>query len=946
MAGLRVVRQAGRRVEVAEHAEVADVREPRVVERRRADDQAPQPAAEAADPVAELQAVRRELQLADDPLVGLHVAGADGDAQPPQLCGLGREPVRRLGERERLLDGVLEARRGAAEAQARERAAPAAEEHADVVAPRKEAGAADDLSDLRRLVSVRRGGRRLEGTLIAHEHRERPSRSLQLDEELGPLDERAAEPAADEAIADHADPMAEQMPERRDVERFDDPVEALAIALLDGGGELLEQPLILCQLCDRLCETTRIERALGRLRRPGKLKAQEHALFAADPLACQPAAPEQRQLAQRTLVATLVLLLKRAVQRVERRLVLRECPRDDNDAAGTLELGWTTLVGLGGQLPTARRPLGGAFAAAPAVDQTATGSLDGPVLASSPDGQILAAAWVVGDPSTETGRIYASLLGASGQVLGAVALSGATDNASLPAIAIGADGRVAVAWTVTDPDDNGAVQAVHGTLGQPLVTRLLSGGESNVEQPDVAFDAAGVLQVAFTSFDEDFAGRIKVAAETPFGPFAPSRFVSPAGGDVTEASIAPAPGGGLAIAWNDLDRVDEVVVVGVEPAPGVPFSTVAVPGGGPSTSGRLATDPVTGAVTVAWIRWLGETGSALVADREAGGAIGAPQVVSGADDATELDVAYSRASDAAVVWRRNLGTEDDPAGDIRAAVYDAPRMPPPPPPLPPPPPPPLPPPILPPRPPLTLTSLAVDPACIRYGAPLTGTRRQLSFSFVLSEAATVRLQIQRRLNSGVQRRCPSARPRGPAGAVGRARDHRRGVGRRTQRRASRARGRGDRRERRTEAPQPPDDDAAAVGAPARRGASGPDDARARDVHRDDDGDRRRRPAQRHAVGEVLGPALVAGTSGRRFWPRAWLRVPRGKVAGPGAAQDRLEVSSPRRFFSARTNERRMHARADTWASRRLASPRQHDRRIRRRFLHRAGGSVSQGPGHP
>jgi hypothetical protein len=68
--------------------------------------------------------------------------------------------------------------------------------------------------------------------------------------------------------------------------------------------------------------------------------------------------------------------------------------------------------------------------------------------------------------------------------------------------------------------------------------------------------------------------------------------------------------------------------------------------------------------------------------------------------------------------------------------------------------------------PLTLRKLTVDPACIRYGAPLTGSRKRLSFSFDLSEAATLRLTIQRRLNSGVLGSCPSRRKPGQAGRLG------------------------------------------------------------------------------------------------------------------------------------------------------------------------------------
>jgi hypothetical protein len=68
--------------------------------------------------------------------------------------------------------------------------------------------------------------------------------------------------------------------------------------------------------------------------------------------------------------------------------------------------------------------------------------------------------------------------------------------------------------------------------------------------------------------------------------------------------------------------------------------------------------------------------------------------------------------------------------------------------------------------PLVLTNLGVDPKCIRYGAPVVGKRKRLTFGFVLSDAASVRLTIQRRLNSNVVRRCPPRLVRGEAGRLG------------------------------------------------------------------------------------------------------------------------------------------------------------------------------------
>ncbi|MDQ3675847.1 MAG: hypothetical protein M3401_03435 [Actinomycetota bacterium] len=290
-------------------------------------------------------------------------------------------------------------------------------------------------------------------------------------------------------------------------------------------------------------------------------------------------------------------------------------PSATYNGADILEIGWATLnVDEETLLSTARRPLGGPFAPGPPIG--GLGDAQGPVLATAPGGQIFAA-WVNDDS-----RIVASQLGDDGTPLGPVTISAAEEEASDPAIAVGADGRVAIAWTVLDElGENGVVYAVHGALGLPLVIHAVSTGEPNAITPDVAFDSAGVLQVAFTSASEDEAGRIKVAAETLLGPFAASRFVSPEGALASEPSIAPAPEGGLAIAWTEATATGLTVKVGVEPTPDAAFSTVDVPGGGAPTAPRLVVDPATGTVTVAWVRLSNAddaVGAALVATRAGG----------------------------------------------------------------------------------------------------------------------------------------------------------------------------------------------------------------------------------------------------------------------------------------------------------------------------------------
>lgn len=444
--------------------------------------------------------------------------------------------------------------------------------------------------------------------------------------------------------------------------------------------------------------------------------------------------------------------------------VSAQAPSAAYEGSGTLQVGWSTLSpDETSVLASARRPPGAAFAAADDL-AIAEGQLEGPVFAATPAGQIVAA-WA--ETRDERAQVFAALLGPSGNPGVVIGVSDADDDASEPAIAVGADGRAAIAWVITDPESGDSeVQAVHGVLGLGMATHPVSGDSAgNVGEPDVAFDGAGALQVAFTRFLEDGAS-VQVGAETPSGAFAAARTVSGGAADAEQPSIAAAPAGGLAIAWTQFEgEASEHVFIGVEAAPGAPVVAAGVPGGGQTRGAQLDVDPATSTLTAAWIRSTGSgPAAALVASRTASGQLEAPVVVSGGDDVSALDLAFSARGDAVLAWQRTL---DEESSDVRAAVFDAPAAPPPPPPPAPPPPPPpavAPPPA--PAVPLLLTSFAVDPSCIRYGAPFSGVRKRLRFSFVLSEPATVRLRIQQRLNSHAQRVCPPVRVKGAAGQLG------------------------------------------------------------------------------------------------------------------------------------------------------------------------------------
>jgi len=145
-----LVRQARPRVDVRVDREVADVGEPRVVEDRRADEDAEAPAANEAEPMAKLHAEALQPELLDAGDEGLLVAGAHCRAQPLELGRSLPQLPRRPPEGEGLLERIfdLDERELAAEPQAEEHAAPAAEEEADEVAELGETGGLDHGSKL------------------------------------------------------------------------------------------------------------------------------------------------------------------------------------------------------------------------------------------------------------------------------------------------------------------------------------------------------------------------------------------------------------------------------------------------------------------------------------------------------------------------------------------------------------------------------------------------------------------------------------------------------------------------------------------------------------------------------------------------------------------------------------------------------------------------------
>ena len=354
----------------------------------------------------------------------------------------------------------------------------------------------------------------------------------------------------------------------------------------------------------------------------------------------------------------------------------------------------------------------------------------------APTGQIFAA-WT--EPAGgERGRVWASALDAAGVPVGPVAIT-ARDRGC-----VGAVDRRRRRRSPGDRLDERPRRATARCSWCTLRCRarwlvsLVSGELPNAGQPDVAFDAAGNLHVAFTAFNNEARGTHQRRLRNPAGDLRRATRRRARGRQLDRSVDRPGrrrrprdrvdrdgrrqrhrPGRHRADAGRrGVDRCRARRGRGVGSAPG---------GGSDVGHADARLGPRDR-------RGDGGAGRQSPAERHDRGAR------RGVRD-RRRDLARSRLLGGG---RRRDRLAAQPrwgrrAGDIRAALYDKTREQPPPPP-------PVtatataasrdapPPAAATVRPALTLTSFAVAPPCIRYGAPFTGTRKRLSFSFVLSES--------------------------------------------------------------------------------------------------------------------------------------------------------------------------------------------------------------------
>jgi hypothetical protein len=409
-------------------------------------------------------------------------------------------------------------------------------------------------------------------------------------------------------------------------------------------------------------------------------------------------------------------------------------------------------------------------------------------------------------------RVRAVIRSADGGLSGVTTLSDAAGDASEPQVAATAAGAI-VAWlqttesTKTDGNRETTTTATRIQQAQRTPSGFTPGANASqatsttvttttraddeesvttgqeLDAPEAAADDRGGAAIAFllasvNEHDPPGSGDTRTSAaqvatgSLDAGVSAPAT-ISPPDQDADALSLSVAGDGAGVLAWTAGPTVHAA-----RRAPGGPYGAdelVAAAGSDPATAIRADGTPIV----------VYRSGGQIFAIAgTAGGAFESPVPLAPTDlQASAPAVSADVRGGAAAVWSLDPtpaeGDESVRVAELQPEPVAAPAPPPvapPPGPAPPeqPPAPPAAPPAAPLEPsapspssaPLILADLGTDPRCIRYGPPLVGDRKRLTFTFDLSEAASIQLTIQRRLNSNVMRRCPTRRVRGEAGRLG------------------------------------------------------------------------------------------------------------------------------------------------------------------------------------
>lgn len=289
---------------------------------------------------------------------------------------------------------------------------------------------------------------------------------------------------------------------------------------------------------------------------------------------------------------------------------------------------------------------GGASAGAPLAGMAADGGLVVVWPSRGPDGaRVMAATRPPGGPRSDPAPLSAAAAGASA-----------------PALAVAPSGAALAAWRAAGAGD--VVQAAARAPGGPFAAPVdLSA--AGAFAPEVALAPDGGAAVAWLRFDGD-AGAIvaEMARRPPGGAFTAPGPVSAPGGDVLALTVAAAPDGRVAVAWNQSEGRDTVVRAAVGTLSGglADPVTLSAPGEG-AHDARVALTPA-GTALVAWAGSDGGHARVRLAEVAAGVAHAPATLSAPGADATDPRLAVDADGTAVVAWRRGA----DGAARVQATV--------------------------------------------------------------------------------------------------------------------------------------------------------------------------------------------------------------------------------------------------------------------------------------
>jgi PKD domain/PASTA domain len=234
-----------------------------------------------------------------------------------------------------------------------------------------------------------------------------------------------------------------------------------------------------------------------------------------------------------------------------------------------------------------------------------------------------------------------------------------------PDVALNAAGNGVAVWQSSNGVTTGIRAATRTAAGSWSAPQALSSG-GNAERPHVGIDSAGNAVAVWSLNASHF--RAQATVHPSGGGWAPAQSLSSAGADAFQPQVAVNPSGSAVAAWLSFDGLTYVVQSAGRPRGGAWSAVQNLSPPSPDLGApQIALDPSGGAVAV-W-RGLNSARERIqAARRPARGAWSAPRLLSASGGDADLpDVALDPAGNGAAIWQTGNGV----TWSVQAAGLDA-----------------------------------------------------------------------------------------------------------------------------------------------------------------------------------------------------------------------------------------------------------------------------------